>query len=243
MKTKLLLSLTGCACALVASQAAAATLSVEGLANIYGSGHAVAPDPDGGGGGILPPSYSFGAGPGQVLTFDSVVGEVWCYWTVPNGPDGGPFASGTTDILPWGGISGIKDGDHTMFLVGLFNDGTEPADPAPATLDFTGNENFATLAPDLNQVFYIGDGLTGTGSGAVQQFVVPATATTLYLGFADAYDFGNPTDPPGCYNDNGGTLRATFRIQGQGVPDAGSSLALLSGAVLLLGALGRRLRK
>jgi hypothetical protein len=37
----------------------------------------------------------------------------------------------------------------------------------------------------LNQVFFIGDGLTGNGTGTVQQFVIPAGATRLYLGSAD----------------------------------------------------------
>ena len=34
-------------------------------------------------------------------------------------------------------------------------------------------------------MFFIGDGLTGTGSGAVQQFVVPAGATRLFLASSD----------------------------------------------------------
>jgi hypothetical protein len=39
----------------------------------------------------------------------------------------------------------------------------EPADPAPARLHFEGQANQASYAPLLNQPFFIGDGLTGTG--------------------------------------------------------------------------------
>ena len=42
-----------------------------------------------------------------------------------------------------------------------------------------------TLSPGLRQAFFIGDGRTGTGSGSVQQFVVPAGATRLLLASSD----------------------------------------------------------
>ena len=59
--------------------------------------------------------------------------------------------------------------------------------PAPAGLDFSTPpaRSQPSMAPVLNQVFFIGDGLTGTGSGSVQQFVVPLGATRLYLGSSD----------------------------------------------------------
>jgi hypothetical protein len=57
------------------------------------------------------------------------------------------------------------------------------------------------LAPQLRQIFFIGDGLTETGSGNQQTFIVPPTATRLYLGIPD-----NP------YKDNSGSFTATFTI-------------------------------
>jgi hypothetical protein len=57
-------------------------------------------------------------------------------------------------------------------------------------------------------VFFIGDGRTGTGTGAIQVFDVPPTATHLYLGYADSCDYATP----GCYGDNEGSMTATFAI-------------------------------
>ena len=59
-----------------------------------------------------------------------------------------------------------------------------------------------------NQVFFIGDGLTGDESGFAQQFFVPVEATTLYLGIADAC--GCHGDANGCYADNFQSWDVTF---------------------------------
>ncbi|HEY3242752.1 MAG TPA: hypothetical protein VGM03_05305 [Phycisphaerae bacterium] len=47
------------------------------------------------------------------------------------------------------------------------------------------------VMPGLRQPFFIGDGLTGTGSGAVQQFLVPDGATRLFLGTIDGCEWSN----------------------------------------------------
>jgi hypothetical protein len=65
---------------------------------------------------------------------------------------------------------------------------------------------FESLAPELHQGFFIGDGLTGTGTGSVQKFYVPTGATRLYLGVYDAYGW---TGLPGYYDDNGGQFDVT----------------------------------
>jgi hypothetical protein len=195
------------------------TVVVSGQANIFGAGHALPPEPGGGGGGVLPPAMLFAAAPAQQLVLANVTGTTSCCGSLAdlaNGPDGGTNASGTTDILSWNGIAGIIDGSHTMFLVAVFLDDSEPADPAPSRLDFSAGalgENFFTLAPAIGQVFYVGDGLTGTGSGATQTFAVPPTATRLFFGIADAYQFGDPTSLPGFYGDNLGSFTADFMIQ------------------------------
>lgn len=208
---------------LVAPVSASNIVYVDGSSNIYGAGHAIPPAPGGGGGGILPTLASFVAGAGQVLTFSSITGGVRCCGPASaiNPPDGGTNASGTTDILPYGGISGVKDDAHTMFLVGVFLDDSEPSGTPPPALDFSPaaiGEHFGSLSPAIGQVFYVGDGLTGTFAGATQQFVVPATATRLYLGFADAFEFGSPTGEPGYYGDNSGTIQAILDVRPLATP-------------------------
>ena len=208
----------------------AATVYIDGSSNIFGAGHAAPPAPSGGGAGILPTLFAFPAAPAQVLTFSSVTGAVTCCSSTFNGPDGGVEASGTTDILSYGGVAGVKDDSHTMFLVGVFLGSNEPVDPAPARLDFSVGalgEHFASLAPAIGQVFYVGDGLTGTGGGATQQFLVPSTATRLYLGFADAFDFGSPTGLPGFYGDNSGTILAILDVSGLPTPTRARSWGTL----------------
>jgi hypothetical protein len=68
----------------------------------------------------------------------------------------------------------------------------------------TSDPNFS---PALDQVFFIGDGLTGTGTGQEQTFNVPTGADRLYLGFADSFD-----SVPSFYADDVGSLTATFEI-------------------------------
>ncbi|HVE49751.1 MAG TPA: hypothetical protein VNG69_09055 [Casimicrobiaceae bacterium] len=80
-------------------------------------------------------------------------------------------------------------------LVGVFLDNSPPnTSGAPGPLDFSSTGvgiGFATLSPALKQVFFIGDGRTGTGSGAVQTFVVPTGATRLFLGVTDGIGWFN----------------------------------------------------
>lgn len=58
-----------------------------------------------------------------------------------------------------------------------------------------------TLAPLLGQVFFIGNG-TAVGNGfQILTVRIPASATNVYFGIADAC---GSNQPPGCYSDNGG---------------------------------------
>ncbi|MGA2233021.1 MAG: putative Ig domain-containing protein, partial [Tepidisphaeraceae bacterium] len=178
------------------------SFNVSATANIFGAGHSSAPAPGGGSGGVLPPVFTFSPGAGQVITFPSVSGAATITPGEPaTGGDGGTILG--TNISSFGGLSGIEDDQGLGFLVGVFLDNTEPVDPAPAALNFTGDTGFATLSPLLDQTFFIGDGLTGNGSGSLQTFTVPATATRLFLGFADG---NNIQGPPGEYQDNVGSL-------------------------------------
>ncbi len=122
----------------------AAVLVVDGKANLFGAGHATVSEPGGGGAGILPPSVNFTAGSNLVLTFASVTGSVSCCngGSLFNGPDGGFFASGSTDINSFGGISGMLHPTRTMYLSGVFLSDDEPSDPAPNRLSFSELEDF-----------------------------------------------------------------------------------------------------
>jgi hypothetical protein len=122
-----------------------------------------------------------------------------------------------------------------FFLVGVFLDSTTPTGSGPSVLSY----NYGTVgslnttdpmfSPAIDQVFFIGDGLTGTGTGAEQIFNVPPDATTLALGFADSFD-----SVPSYYADNVGSLTATFAIttEPSSVPEP-TSVFLLAGGFLL----------
>ena len=105
------------------------------------------------------------------------------------------------DNLPASFDTGISGPTHVHLnaLAGVFLGPTDPTGAAPAQLAGT---TFSSISPGLDQIFFIGDGLTGdgTGLGDAQTFYVPAGATRLYLGV---------TDEGGNY-DNHGTIFATI---------------------------------
>ncbi|MDB5814604.1 MAG: Fibronectin type domain protein [Rhodocyclales bacterium] len=177
--------------------------TVQSAMNIYGAGHATAP-----GGGALPFKYIFPAASGQQFRFTSVAGTVTGGGISVDADGGGAASKWSTSELS--GLSGIATTTKSIYLAGVFLDDTEPSGTAPVGLDFSGNINFTTLAPQLRQVFFIGDGLTGTGAGDVQVFAAPPTATRLYLGFVDACSSGGAA---GCYNDNSGQVDVSFTRQ------------------------------
>ena len=179
-----------------------ASVTVDGRADVYSSGLAEA---DPGRAGKLPAILTL-VPRGGFLTLRNVKGAVGCMAEASAPADGGTCAGGDTNILTASGISGIANHQHTQFLAGVFL-GPSASPQAPATLDFSVNaigESFAELAPLIGQTFYIGDGLTA--AGVEQRFVMPAGATRLFLGFADAYGFQGD---PGAYGDNTGGLRIT----------------------------------
>ena len=107
----------------------------------------------------------------------------------PVGADGGGFIS----RFP-GAENGISDIVVPInALIGVFLDASQPdTSPAPSALDFSIlGTGFSSLAPALKQPFFIGDGLTGTGSGSIQNFIIPTGATRLFLGTMDLYGWYN----------------------------------------------------
>ncbi|MEN0073254.1 MAG: hypothetical protein AAGC69_02665 [Paracraurococcus sp.] len=159
-----------------------------------------------------PVSIDLGTGTGRVVTITNVGGSVaFGPDKVYNGADGFDFPLGT-DLDPTAGLAGMHAPKAGM-LVGVFLGGHEQdaGHVAPATLDFHAlGTGFASLSPDLDQVFYVGDGLVGTGEGDVQQFLVPDGATTLVLGIADATAFHGR---PEAYGDNSGAFTAQVTVQ------------------------------
>jgi hypothetical protein len=178
-------------------------LNVSGQADIWGAGHTALPP---GADGILPPLVHFQSGSNQVVVFNGVSGLVDENYNGygGQGPDGIVNSPTNNFFYPVEGLSGFVDANRIWTLVGVFLDDTEPSNPPPASLNFSDNvigHGFSSLAPRLRQIFFIGDGLTGTGTGSSQIFVVPPTATRLYLGLTDIY-----------YNDNSGSFTVTFGI-------------------------------
>jgi hypothetical protein len=156
--------------------------------------------------------------PGSSLNF-TVTGSVDNTGATPTlTPDGsGLFSTSSSN-----GISGATWPINA--LVGVFLDASQPdSSAAPTPLDFSGSglgTSFTTLSPALKQAFFIGDGLTGTGSGSVQTFVVPAGATRLFLGTSDGVGWFN----------NSGSFTVTIG-SGVGVPTPTPTVPALAAQV------------
>ncbi len=110
------------------------------------------------------------------------------------------------------GLEGISGYQGTAgALVGLFlTDESPVGKPSPETLNFSSTglgKAFVDLKPDIGQIFFIGDGRTGTGSGDIQRFTAPTGATRLFLGIADGLVFNGR---PGFYEDNDGSYEVAI---------------------------------
>lgn len=214
-------------------QAQSGSLSVNAQSNIFGYGLG-APAPGGGGGGVVAPVIALDAGTGRSISFQASGLAGWG-GALNNGPDGGGF-SASTHIPALGPISGY-DGPLSGFLVGVFiGAGDLSGLPAPGSFGYASAADYglASYAPALRQVFFIGDGLTGTGSGTTQVFQIPDGASALVLGIADAFGFNGAA---GYYNDNVGAFDVIY----QAVPEpASAALMTLGITALMAGALRRR---
>jgi hypothetical protein len=77
-------------------------------------------------------------------------------------------------------------------LIGVFLGPNQPnLNPTPSALDFStsASQNYLTLSPQLQQPFFIGDGLTS--SLLAQQVIAPVGATRLFLGTMDSQGWSN----------------------------------------------------
>jgi Flp pilus assembly protein TadG len=124
--------------------------------------------------------------------------------TQPFDPDGDPdwiinnyYATGNNNAEH--GIANLNA--PLTSVIGVFLDDSLPdSSAAPPMLDFStdSSRDFATLSPMLKQPFFIGNGVRADGV-TLQDFVVPAGATRLYIGVMDGQQ----------WSDNSGALTTT----------------------------------
>lgn len=170
----------------------------------------------------FPPSIAVSPGDTfQVTDASGGISFTDVLFPVSVGPEGVPLLTLNLDSV--GGISGYQGRQGA--LTGVFLDDAVPANaPAPSSLNFTPfglGRNFASLAPELGQVFFIGDGQTD--GGLLQEFIAPVGSTRLFLGVPDSFLFA---DVPGAYEDNQGSYQITLNL-------SSSSAAIPEPSILL----------
>lgn len=128
--------------------------------------------------------------PGSTLTFDGVNGGAnnLKSATLYNG-DGNP--NQVVNNLTGAELSKSDVRAPINSVIAVFLNDSTPTGTAPATLDFSTqtSRDFASLKPQLNQTFFIGDGRRDNGD--LQQFVIPPGATRLFIGTMDSYEWNN----------------------------------------------------
>jgi Flp pilus assembly protein TadG len=142
--------------------------------------------------------------PGKALNFNFTGSVSYFPGTQPFDPDGDPnwiiddyYAAQNGNAEH--GIANINA--PLTSVIGVFLDDSLPdSSAAPAMLDFStdASRNFSSLSPALKQPFFIGDGLMDDGV-TLQDFIVPAGATRLYIGVMDGQQ----------WSDNSGSLATT----------------------------------
>jgi hypothetical protein len=156
-----------------------------------------------------PVQISFAVTPGSTITLSNVTGQGNNDLTqsaeyTATGNDNG-FSANYDDYAS-GGISEHGMADVTMplnslnavFLSNSLPDSQTPPPPldfsTQAERDYTAGSNNgqatgATFAPQLQQVFYIGNGFTSTGTQ--ETIVVPDGTTRMFLGTMDGWEWSN----------------------------------------------------
>ncbi|MDR3437143.1 hypothetical protein [Telmatospirillum sp.] len=206
-----------CSLVFLQQQAQASIVTIDAAENIYGAGSSILP-----GGGLSPtkidliPNVSY-------LTFGAYGRITINGGGNRNNPDGIGARPASSSNIGYDSISGIY-APGAGYLVGLFVGPNGPLGPKPAALNFTPGAigtSFLSLAPTLDQTFFIGDGFS---QGQQQTFFVPNGATELYLGISDAENYNGQ---PGSYRDNSGSYTVIYNEKASSVPEPTSLLLLI----------------
>lgn len=175
----------------------------------------------------LPPTFAVSGGD-VIRALDPAVGGI-SFFNGVGDPFYGPSGHGLqgSSLTGLGGISGYIGPQGA--LAGVFLTDAIPLTGAPATLDFSTSGlgiDFLSLAPEIGQVFYIGDGKTA--ADVFQTFIAPAGATRLALAIPDGFGFNGA---PGAYDDNDGSYRIRIGINEipTEVPEPGNIALMLLG--------------
>lgn len=156
-------------------------LAVPGTANPYLADPANSAGPEDATDGTAPPSVPV-AGL-QRLTFRVAGSASFAPTADPTTPDGG-----RVEASYYGARGGVGPWSLPIAsLVGVFLPDRPAAPPGAAAAD----PSAAETAPEIGQVFFIGDGLRGDGDGPAQVVRVPAGAARLFLATLDGYEWGN----------------------------------------------------
>lgn len=172
------------------SQAASSNVTVPGIADIWLAGQPNGTVLNGGfpGSDVAPTNSPVLASAGLNLAAGSTLTITATGATDYNGCASTTPDAGNCGSPPIGSALGISGYNGPVnALIGVFLDASVPAGAAPPQMDFSTPASLAqaTISPQLRQVFFVGDGRTGTGSGTAQQLVVPAGATRLFLASGD----------------------------------------------------------
>ena len=152
-------------------------------ANIFGAGLSSVPDFGGGGGnGSLPVEIVLPVGVGRAFRVLDSANTIQSTPSLTGAPPAGlllaaePFVWGE-----WGGLTGPITRRFTETMGVFLGSAARPV-TAPPAFDCT-NENATAVAPQIGQIFCLGDGLTPAGEARI--VLVPDDATRVFFGQAD----------------------------------------------------------
>lgn len=223
MKSRIILA-AAVAVLSVAHVAGATTLNVPGTSHTWLAGM---PDGTVGVGGDVAPTHS----PVQVTGVPFTAGDILTFSAtgmVRHGPGQtfeDPDGSGAFSYTG-GNANGMSSITAPVnALLGVFLSDVQPdSNPAPAILDFSTivSQEMLAYSPELQQVFFIGDG--EIPAGTQQEFTVPTGATRLFLGTHDGF---------GWFNNEG-----SFDVTIKNLSATPPAIPLPAGGALLLTGIG-----